>query len=130
MVFTVPHPRPPADDGIGHWYRTSLGWTVADGSPVALATGIHFDVLEMPAAAGSALLRRAAAGPVALQGGRMRLLVAAGSAEELPGLLDWLEWGGVALDLTAAGAGGRMTAPVPAAVRSRATPPHSSQSSR
>ena len=38
--------------------------------------------------------RRAAlrTGPVALRGDRMRLLVAAGSAEELPGLLDWLEW--------------------------------------
>ncbi|MFE7383225.1 SCO3374 family protein [Streptomyces zhihengii] len=112
-IPSLPHPRPPGDDGVGHWYRTVLGWTVAEGSPVTLATGIHFDVLEMPAAAGAALLRRAAAGPVALQGGRMRLLVAAGSAEELPGLLDWLDWGGVALDLTATGAGGRTTAPAP-----------------
>lgn len=43
----------------------------------------------------------------------MRLLVAAGSAEELPGLLDWLEWGALALDLTATGAGGQMEAPPP-----------------
>ncbi|QNP64562.1 SCO3374 family protein [Streptomyces genisteinicus] len=116
MPFTipvVPRPRPPAGECPGNWYRATLGWTVADGSPVALVTGIHFDVLEMPAAAGAALLRRAAAGPVAVQGGRMRLLVAAGSAEELPGLLDWLDWGGVDLDLTAVGAGGRMAAPAP-----------------
>ena len=60
-------------------------------------------------------LRRmgAATGPVALMGPRMGLLVAAGSAEELPGLLDWLEWGGISLDLAILGADGRMTAPLP-----------------
>jgi hypothetical protein len=50
---------------------------------------------------------------VAVQGDRMRLLVAAGSAEELPGLLDWLEWGALALDLTAIGTGGLLDAPLP-----------------
>ncbi len=82
---------------------------------MALVTGLRFDVLELPAAAGRGVLRRvgAATGPVALAGSRMRLLVAAGSAEELPGLLDWLEWGGIALDLAALGTGGRMTAPRP-----------------
>jgi hypothetical protein len=39
------------------------------------------------------------------------LLVAAGSAEEVPGLLDWLDWGGVELDLAVRGAGDRMPAP-------------------
>jgi hypothetical protein len=43
----------------------------------------------------------------------MRLLVAPGSAEELPGLLEWLEWGPLALDLTATGEGGVMDAPLP-----------------
>ena len=37
-----------------------------------------------------------------MRSGRMRLLVAAGSAEELPGLLDWLEWGGIDLTICAA----------------------------
>lgn len=46
----------------------------------------------------------------------MWLLVAAGSAEELPGLLDWLEWGSLALDLTAIGAGGSIEAPLPPGV--------------
>lgn len=46
----------------------------------------------------------------------MWLLVAAGSAEELPGLLDWLEWGALALDLTAIGAGGSIEAPLPPGV--------------
>lgn len=50
------------------------------------------------------------------RGARMRLLVAAGSAEELPGLLDWLQWGALALDLTAIGAGGSIGAPLPPGV--------------
>ncbi|HEV7785611.1 MAG TPA: hypothetical protein VGQ28_09775, partial [Thermoanaerobaculia bacterium] len=33
--------------------------------------------------------------------GCLQLLVPAGSAEELPGLLEWLEWGEIELGLTA-----------------------------
>ncbi|GGX28759.1 SCO3374 family protein [Streptomyces chryseus] len=123
MTPTVPPPRTPLsqpslEDRIAQWYETELGWATAAGArglPVRLLTGLRFDVLELPADAGLAVLRRHAGltGPAALMGRRMRLLVAAGSAEELPGLLDWLEWGGVALDLRALGAGGRMTAPSP-----------------
>lgn len=112
---SVPGPRvPPEGDTYAGWYERVLGWTVLGGAPPLLATGVRFDVLELPADAGAALLRRpVATGPVALTGRRMRFLVAAGSAEELDGLLDWLEWGGVALDLAALGAGGRITAPAP-----------------
>ncbi|MEU9994217.1 SCO3374 family protein [Streptomyces sp. NPDC050848] len=124
MPFTdrrVPPPRSPLDgspvDGDqARWYEEGLGWATVAGPPVGLVTGVRFDVLELPAEAGRAVLRRTGAGatgPVVLAGRRMRLLVAAGSAEELPGLLDWLEWGGISLDLTALGAGSRMTAPVP-----------------
>ncbi|MFI1400628.1 SCO3374 family protein [Streptomyces sp. NPDC020681] len=114
MALTVPLPRTPSDGGVAQWYETRLGWAAADGSPVRLRTGLRFDVLDLPADAGAAVLRRIdLSGPVALAGRRMRLLVAAGSAEELPGLLDWLEWGGIALDLTAVGTGGLMTAPPP-----------------
>jgi hypothetical protein len=75
---------------------------------------VRVDVLEVPAEAGFAALRHLApASPVALGAGRMRLLVAAGSAEELPGLLDWLEWGSLVPDLTATGAGGHIEAPLP-----------------
>jgi len=43
-----------------------------------------------------------APGPVALSaGGRVLFYVAAGGAEDLPELLEWLDWGGVRLDLTA-----------------------------
>ncbi|MFF0434668.1 SCO3374 family protein [Streptomyces sp. NPDC004327] len=121
MPFTVPPPRAPSDGGtppargFRRWYERELGWATVAGPPVQLVTGLRFDVLELPAEAGRAVLRRpgVATGPVALMGRRMRLLVATGGAEELPGLLDWLEWGGIALDLTALGADGRMTAPVP-----------------
>ncbi|MFF3862216.1 SCO3374 family protein [Streptomyces sp. NPDC002209] len=122
MAVTVPPPRVASEDSPAHsprdayasWYEEVLGWPVAGGSPARLVTGDRFDVLELPADAGAELLRRpVATGPVALAGRRMRFLVAAGSADELEGLLDWLEWGAVALDLTALGAGGRITAPVP-----------------
>lgn len=113
MAFTVPSPRAPLDD-IVQWYETGLGWTTKSGPPVELVTGLRFDVLELPADAGFAVLRRMPrTGPVALTGHRMQLLVAAGSADELPGLLDWLEWGGITLDLNAVGAHGRITAPAP-----------------
>jgi hypothetical protein len=102
------------------WYENELKWPTTGSDPVELLTGVRFDVLELPADAGFALLRRVPrTGPVAVEGPRMRLLVAAGSADELPGLLDWLEWGEVPLDLTAIGAGGRITAPCPSSRPSR-----------
>ncbi|WP_405753437.1 SCO3374 family protein [Streptomyces sp. NBC_01020] len=134
MACTVPSPREPADstrtitgsartgsgstDSTLHWYESRLGWAAVAGPPVRLLTGLRFDVLDLPSDAGFALLRRTpVTGPVALEGSRVRLLVAAGSADELPGLLDWLEWGGIALDLTAMGAGGLIGAPVPPGLR-------------
>ncbi|MET8101615.1 SCO3374 family protein [Streptomyces sp. NPDC005236] len=119
MVPTVPVPRRPFDPGdpvdpVCHWYENELGWAAVPGAPVRLVTGLRFDVLEVPAEAGFPALRHLGPGsPVALHGERMRLLVAAGSAEELPGLLDWLEWGALALDLTAIGADGSIEAPPP-----------------
>ena len=97
------------------WYEHELGWPVAGVLPPALVTGVRFDALDAPAEAGFALLSRfprpGQLGPVALDGHRIRLLVAAGSAEELPGLLEWLEWGGIPLDLAALGAGQSLRAP-------------------
>ncbi|MFI5765680.1 SCO3374 family protein [Streptomyces sp. NPDC051563] len=114
---TVPLPRAPIGELPADWYPRVLGWPVAGGPPAQLVTGVRFDVLELPADAGTAVLRGpcrdAVTGPVALMGRRMRFLVAPGSADELEGLLDWLEWGGVALDLAALGTGGRITAPLP-----------------
>ncbi|MFD1829223.1 hypothetical protein ACFSJS_06055 [Streptomyces desertarenae] len=61
------------------------------------------DALDVPEEAGRALLRRRLrTGAVAWDPAtaRTRFLVPPGSAEELPGLLEWLEWGGIGLDLT------------------------------
>ncbi|MFF5496446.1 SCO3374 family protein [Streptomyces aquilus] len=116
---TVPLPRRPLDesDQVRRWYENDLGWpTVPDGpgTPVRLSVGPRFDVLDVPAEAGRAALRHLAPGsPVAVQDGRMWLLLAAGSAEEVPGVLDWLEWGSLRLDLRAVGEGGAMDAPLP-----------------
>ncbi|WP_228313019.1 SCO3374 family protein [Streptomyces fungicidicus] len=124
----MPFPRRPLPASAGElrlWYEDALGWPTVPGAPLRLAAGVRFDVLDLPAEAGGAALERlgrpcgGSSGaawrrfPVALCGGRMRLLVAAGSAEELPGLLEWLDWGAVELDLVAVGAGGVMDAPWP-----------------
>ncbi|MFJ6611752.1 SCO3374 family protein [Streptomyces sp. NPDC091289] len=119
MTPTVPQPRSSpdaapgsADAALARRYAGALGWATEGRAPLRLLTGVRFDVLELPAEAGHAVLRRGVrTGPVLLSGARMGLLVAAGGADELPGLLDWLEWGPVPLDLTAVGAGGRVTAP-------------------
>ncbi|RPK94686.1 MULTISPECIES: SCO3374 family protein [Streptomyces] len=119
MTPTVPQPRSSpdaapgsADAALARRYARELGWATAGSAPLRLLTGVGFDVLELPAEAGHAVLRRGVrTGPVLLSGARMGLLVAAGGADELPGLLDWLEWGPVPLDLTAMGVGGRVTAP-------------------
>lgn len=112
---TVPLPRVPAGEAAhASWYRRVLGWAVTGGPPGQLVTGTRFDVLELPSdsrrgAAPQARRHRAGGphgAPDAVPGGR-------GGAEELEGLLDWLEWGGVDLELTGLGAGGRITAPAP-----------------
>jgi hypothetical protein len=68
------------------------------------------DVVSVPEAAGREALARllgygqpaVAPGPVALSAaGRVLFYVAAGGAQDLPELLEWLDWGGVRLDLTA-----------------------------
>ncbi|MFI0998805.1 SCO3374 family protein [Streptomyces galbus] len=113
----LPSPRRPLnpDERIRGWYENELGWATVPGAPVRLIAGRRFDVLDVPVAAGHAALRRLAPGtaPVAVRGRRMWLLVAAGSAEELPGVLRWLEWGGLPLDIAAVGAGGTIEAPLP-----------------
>ncbi|MFJ6545009.1 SCO3374 family protein [Streptomyces sp. NPDC091385] len=105
-----------ADSMARRWYEGMLGWPTAPGEPLRLVTGVRFDALDVPVEAGAAALRHLGPGsPVARCGGRMLLLVAAGSAEELPGLLEWLEWAPLPLDLRALGAGALMAAPVPPA---------------
>ncbi|MET9493608.1 SCO3374 family protein [Streptomyces sp. NPDC006552] len=117
----VPLPRRPLEaagcgsDPVRRWYADALGWAAEPGPRGArLRTGVRFDVLELPADAGFAMLHRCdPRSPVAVRGETMQLLVAAGSADEVPGLLDWLEWGALATDLVALGADGFIDAPTP-----------------
>ncbi|MFM9448173.1 SCO3374 family protein [Streptomyces acidiscabies] len=129
-VTTVPSPRRPPGPRpeFRGWYENDLGWPTVPGSPVRLITGRDFDVLEVPREAGLATLEHLTAGaaeghgvrggpacvsPVLVHGDRMGFLVAAGGAEEVPGILRWLEWGALPLDLVAVGAGGSVLAPLP-----------------
>ena len=132
----LPRPRTPVERtaALRRWYERGLGWTTAGEATVELPAGVRFDVLEMPADAGFAVLRRGLrTGPVAVDAGlpaqerpvtrgrragrRMRLLLAPGSGDEVPGLLEWLEWGGIDLGLTVLGPGDLMTAPWPSALQ-------------
>ncbi|MEU9121195.1 SCO3374 family protein [Streptomyces sp. NPDC048506] len=135
MARVLPRPRSPLP-AVRRWYEDELGWPTTGPDPVELLTGLRFDVLEMPADAGDAVLRRwPRLGPVALlrtapdgkhSGDRPKLLIfiAAGGAEELPGILEWLEWGTLTPDLTARGAGGRMPAPALPTSASAVSPPY------
>ncbi|MFJ9739898.1 SCO3374 family protein [Streptomyces sp. NPDC101166] len=129
----VPAPRRPLDpdpavpaDRVRGWYENELGWATVPGEPVRLSVGLRFDVLDVPAVAGHAALRRLPSGaPVGVRGERMQFLVAAGSAEELPGVLRWLEWEPLHLDLRPIGPGGSVEAPRPTGPAERQAPEES-----
>ncbi|MBR7835909.1 hypothetical protein KDL01_21725 [Actinospica durhamensis] len=109
-------------------YRTHPSRPAPCSGPVAepgaesvLECGEAFDVLWVPEPAGRWALRRLigyrqpalAPGPVALSedGSACLYLVAPGARDDLPELLDWLEWGGIDLGLRGYGAGDRLARP-------------------
>lgn len=100
MGFAIPAPRPGPDPGAGADERRRR--CTKEGPPSGVE-GARAEALVVPGDAGSALLRRRGVhtGPVAYDRARERvhLLVPPGSVEELPGLLEWLEWGGLGLEL-------------------------------
>jgi hypothetical protein len=90
------------------------GPTPAADTVRPLQCGVEFDVLRVPEPAGRWALRRLIGygqpalrpGPVALDGDAACLFfVAPGAKEDLPELLEWLDWGGIDLGLRAYGAG-------------------------
>ncbi|WP_436737469.1 SCO3374 family protein [Streptomyces sp. BBFR102] len=121
--MTAPGPdSPPPYDAWRRWYARVPGWPVTDGVPPLLSTGPAFDALSLPAAAGREVLDRLRpTTPVALDGEAVHLLVAPGSADELPGLLDWLEWGPLVPELRGVGEGGHLAAPPPPGLRGTET---------
>ncbi|WTF14074.1 bifunctional DNA primase/polymerase [Streptomyces sp. NBC_00566] len=83
----------------GTYPRSTLAfWEERPGAPVVLPCGTVFDVVSAPAVFGRRMLDRLweegpGCGPVAVHRGRTLLFAAPGTAQRLPSLLAWEEWG-------------------------------------
>ena len=83
----------------GTYPRSTLAlWRERPGAPVILPCGSAFDVLSVPAVFGRRMVDRLweegpGSGPVATFRGRMLLFAAPGTAQRLPSLLRWEEFG-------------------------------------
>ena len=83
----------------GTYPRSTLAlWQEQPGAPVVLPCGSVFDVVNAPAIFGRRMLDRLwdegpGSGPVAEFRGRILLFAAPGTAQRLPSLLEWEEWG-------------------------------------
>ncbi|MET9758216.1 bifunctional DNA primase/polymerase [Streptomyces sp. NPDC006372] len=99
----------------GTYPRSTLAlWEERPDAPVVLPCGSVFDVVSAPAMFGRRMLDRLwddgpGSGPVAEYRGRMLLFAAPGTAQRLPALLEWEEWGARPRDTGEA----RRTAAVP-----------------
>lgn len=74
-------------------------WRSRPNAPAVLPCGTVFDVVSVPAVFGRRMLDRLweegpGSGPVAAHRGRVLLFAAPGTAQRLPALLEWEEWGG------------------------------------
>ncbi|MFE4664080.1 bifunctional DNA primase/polymerase [Streptomyces sp. NPDC056716] len=83
----------------GTYPRSTLAlWQEHPEAPVVLPCGTAFDVVSAPAMFGRRMLDRLwddgpGSGPVAVYRGRVLLFAASGTAQRLPSLLHWEEWG-------------------------------------
>ncbi|WP_330330611.1 hypothetical protein OHS33_13280 [Streptomyces sp. NBC_00536] len=73
-------------------------WRDRPTAPAVLPCGTAFDVVNVPVVFGRRMLdllwaEGPGCGPVAVHRGRMLLFAAPGTAQRLPALLDWEEWG-------------------------------------
>ncbi|MFI1397671.1 bifunctional DNA primase/polymerase [Streptomyces sp. NPDC020681] len=91
-------------------------WETTPAAPAVLPCGTAFDVVNVPAIFGRQMLDRLwsegpGSGPVAVHRGRMMLFTAPGTAQRLPSLLDWEEWGDCVPPLMCHGTGDAVTIP-------------------
>lgn len=83
----------------GTYPRSTLSlWAERPTAPLVLPCGTAFDVVSAPAVFGRRMLDRLwddgpGSGPVAAYRGRILLFAALGTAQRLPSLLRWEEWG-------------------------------------
>ncbi|MFI2427555.1 bifunctional DNA primase/polymerase [Streptomyces sp. NPDC018955] len=110
----------------GTYPRSTLAhWGERPDAPVVLPCGVVFDVVSVPTIFGRRMLDRMwdegpGSGPVAEFRGRMLLFAAPGTAQRLPALMEWEEWGahGTRTDgvppLLCHGPGDAVTVPSPA----------------
>jgi len=86
----------------GTYPRSTLSlWAERPIAPLVLPCGTAFDVVNVPAVFGRRMLDRLwdggpGSGPVAACRGRILLFAALGTAQRLPSLLRWEEWGSAA----------------------------------
>ncbi|MEV7993179.1 hypothetical protein AB0O67_15005 [Streptomyces sp. NPDC086077] len=118
----------------GTYPRSTLAfWEEQPDAPVVLPCGSAFDIVSAPAIFGRRMLDRLwddgpGSGPVAVFRGRMLLFATPGTAQRLPSLLEWEEWGSTAPaspgrtaaipPLLCHGTGDAVTVPAPAAAES------------
>ncbi len=105
-MSSTPHVSHVTSDGAawlasaGPYPRSTLAlWEERPDAPVVLPCGSSFDVVSASAIFGRRMLDRMWAdgpgsGPVAESRGRILLFAAPGTAQRLPSLLEWEEWGG------------------------------------
>ncbi|WP_405581944.1 bifunctional DNA primase/polymerase [Streptomyces sp. NBC_01190] len=91
-------------------------WSARPTAPSVLPCGTAFDVVNLPALFGRRVLERMwssgpGSGPVAVHRGRVLLLVLPGTAQRLPALLRWEEWGAAVPPMLCHGAGDAVTVP-------------------
>ncbi|MET7934991.1 bifunctional DNA primase/polymerase [Streptomyces sp. NPDC005322] len=91
-------------------------WAQRPAAAVALPCGTAFDVVSMDALFGRRVVSRLwtdgpGSGPVAAQGRRVMLFATPGTAQRLPALLGWEEWGSTAPPLLCYGWGDAVTVP-------------------
>jgi hypothetical protein len=91
-------------------------WSARPTAPSVLPCGTAFDVVNLSALFGRRVLEQLwsagpGSGPVAVHRGRVLLLVAPKTAQRLPSLLAWEEWGAAVPPMLCHGPGDAVTVP-------------------